>query len=734
MSAPPVLPPLPAGYHPHTPAVPPPLPPLPPEYISQQRDQSKSPLPAPRPHRLDPDLPSNMARSLDQSASAYPPHLNQNFQSLRPNYNPNPGFTPPQGPRSSFQPPPNSNTPWNPWNPPNQATAPLPASPRPLPPPHTLSHPPPQQPQYPPHSPRPPQPPMQHQPPPRAQSAVPSLTAPLPTIQSLSTALPTIQQPAHDPALKLAWARDVLLLIDRTQQPSSTDIPAGPVSIADPQLQRLASTAVPLIQQLSSTNQNPLPLHAAEALYLRATLEASGAYPDRIPHNPRQAFRDFEAAARAGFAAAWFRLGRDYENFNDAVHAKDCFERGAKLGVESCVYRMGMAHLLGQLGLPPNPAAALPFLQRAATLATTTTPQPAYVYALLLLGEFSPASLPPSLLPQAPIAQSEARRHLERAAYLGFAPAQYKLGHAYEFASPPFPFDALLSVQYYSLASQQGEVEADMALSKWFLCGAEGAFDKDEGLAFTFAEKAARRGLPSAEFAMGYYKEVGVGGEKDIQEAMRWYTLASEHGNTDALERIEALNQIVPQALSRQEHDTITEAKLVRKRTQARERSSVQSRMSAEDEKQVMEMARRSSTARSPQQHPPPQGHAQPAVVIDGSSPSNIPQQQQQGHRQFTGQHRYTLVDPGSGSVPPSRQQSPPQQSQPAYARPAGRPPGQRQGSGPSPQGPPQGPPGGPDRAPSPQAARPSGPKPPTTFAEMGIQGAKLEDKECVIM
>lgn len=186
---------------------------------------------------------------------------------------------------------------------------------------------------------------------------------------------------------------------------------------------------------------------------------------------------------------------------------------------------MGMAHLLGQLGLSANPAAAMPFLQRAATLASTTTPQPAYVYALLLLGEFSPASLPPSLLPQPPIAQTEARRHLERAAYLGFAPAQYKLGHAYEFASPPFPFDALLSVQYYSLASQQGEVEADMALSKWFLCGAEGAFDKDEGLAFTFAEKAARRGLPSAEFAMGYYKEVGVGGEKDIQDAMRWYTL-----------------------------------------------------------------------------------------------------------------------------------------------------------------------------------------------------------------
>lgn len=28
-----------------------------------------------------------------------------------------------------------------------------------------------------------------------------------------------------------------------------------------------------------------------------------------------------------------------------------------------------------------------------------------------------------------------------------------------------------------------------MALSKWFLCGAEGAFEKDENLAYVFAEK-----------------------------------------------------------------------------------------------------------------------------------------------------------------------------------------------------------------------------------------------------
>lgn len=186
-----------------------------------------------------------------------------------------------------------------------------------------------------------------------------------------------------------------------------------------------------------------------------------------------------------------------------------------------------MANLMGQLGFPADPQAALPLLNRAATLATIDVPQPAYVYALLLLNEFSHVSIPAQLfqpfLPPGVTQADEARRHLERAAYLNFAPAQYKLGHAYEFATPPFPFDALLSVQYYSLASQQGETEADMALSKWFLCGAEGAFDKDENLAWTFAEKAARKGLASAEFALGYYSEVGVGGPRNIDIARKWY-------------------------------------------------------------------------------------------------------------------------------------------------------------------------------------------------------------------
>jgi hypothetical protein len=65
---------------------------------------------------------------------------------------------------------------------------------------------------------------------------------------------------------------------------------------------------------------------------------AAGSFPQHAAQNPRIAFRDFETAARSGFHAAWFRLGRDYENFNDDVHARECFERGVKANVESCLY------------------------------------------------------------------------------------------------------------------------------------------------------------------------------------------------------------------------------------------------------------------------------------------------------------------------------------------------------------------------------------------------------------
>ncbi|KAG2008057.1 enzyme activator [Coprinopsis cinerea AmutBmut pab1-1] len=463
-------------------------------------------------------------------------------------------------------------------------------------------------------------------PPPSSSNA---LTAELPSIKTLLEALPAIQQPQFDPSLKITWARDVLFLADRAHHlhltlttqggtvPSLTDPIIGPMpfSALDPDLAQMLNAAVPMVlsiaspfppgQPHSSSTSSQMEAWQAEAVYMRALFQSTGAFPAHIAHNPKSAFRDFETAARGGYAGAWFRLGRDYETFGDLKHARECFERGARLGVESCLYRIGMAHLLGQLNLPANPTTALPILHRAAVLSSLECPQPAYVYALLLLSEFASITIPPStfaslkalttypppstpslndppLIPHGSSPHLESRTHLERSAYLHYPPAQYKLGHAYEFADPPFYFDPLLSVQYYSLASQSGEVEADMALSKWFLCGSTGGapiassgddssghFDKDESLALTFAQKASARNLPSGHFAMGYYAEVGIGQTPNIDTAIHYYTLAASLGNTDAQSRLDALKSTNNAPIDKSVH----QQRLERSRTQASRRA-----------------------------------------------------------------------------------------------------------------------------------------------------------------
>jgi hypothetical protein len=186
------------------------------------------------------------------------------------------------------------------------------------------------------------------------------------------------------------WYRDVFFLIERT---SPTDYPSRRPNLLVlprwPNLQVTRRHRCPPSSSNTPVNPKFLPC-VPEALAIRAFLQSTGALTSFMPNNPRAAFVDYESAGRNGFGSSWFRLGREYENFNDHQHARDCFERGVRLGVESRLYvclpfpscflsltlpqRMGMAHLLGQLSLLPNPSLALPLLHRAALLASLTQP------------------------------------------------------------------------------------------------------------------------------------------------------------------------------------------------------------------------------------------------------------------------------------------------------------------------------------------------------------------------
>ena len=369
-------------------SIPPPPPPPPqsqPEYHPSP-PHLEEPLLAPRPHKLNPDLPAEarlisltafvhvfiyndllqMARTLDNQVTrglpVPPPPPGVHYRGTSPfppcaSPNMAPGFVAPTLSTTPTPMPPAG--PWMPWQAPQSNSPPAGLSLQ-LPPSsvklvqqsqmNQAEHSPAQSLPYP----GPPSPedtftsamgslsvsdPSQKKP-----SEPPSLTAPLPTISSLIAALPSVQTPNNTPASKIAWCRDVIGLVDRLYvaptQTGSADPPSGPINVVDQELNRLVEIAVPMILQFANPNPVPqqLPPHAAEAIYLRAKFESTGAYPQFIPQNSRMAFRDYERAARAGFAYAWFKLGRDYENFGDSQHAKDCYERGIRNNSESCLY------------------------------------------------------------------------------------------------------------------------------------------------------------------------------------------------------------------------------------------------------------------------------------------------------------------------------------------------------------------------------------------------------------
>ncbi|GAA5861746.1 hypothetical protein JCM3774_002692 [Rhodotorula dairenensis] len=559
--------------------------------------------------------------------------------------------------------------------------------------------------------------------------------------------LASMRETAHagggEMSRKVAWAKQVLKFIERQQSS------AGESSrITDPTLVRWTDEALNHILA-SASSPNPVPL----ALYLRGDLSSTGSFPSYRSKDTKASFRDFEAAANAGYHKAWFRIGRAYEDYGDVRRAVGAYEKGVERGDCGSTYRLAMAYLLGQIGVVADINKALGLLRRAADGADLDTPQPPYVLGMLLSGEFESPGVTFDKS-QIPIDLDEAKWRVERAAYLNCGPAQYKMGYAYEYATLGCLFDPLLSVQYYALASQNSEVEADMALSKWYLCGSEGNFEKNEGLAVTFAEKAAARQLPAAEFALGYFYEVGIGGPIDLEKAKRWYERAASHGNTDATGRLAALKRSSQAALNRTDHDSNIETRLVRKRTQAQHRSDEQrERLAAAKLKASLSGPPPPQQTQAPlrqSQGPPPPINVAQAQAQYKPSPSQPPLRQSTGGsssypsstfrrqntiRQVEAAARMGPAPPGTpnpGRFPQPQQQQVPQQ------HPSGPRPVSYQLTDSGPQNAPQ------VRRPSPQAAgrpqaiqmkpQPTQQQKPATFAEMGITTQKAKNSDCAVI
>ena len=262
-----------------------------------------------------------------------------------------------------------------------------------------------------------------------------------------------------------------------------------------------------------------------EAMFYLADCYGSGGLGLQI--DPQEAFKLYQSAAKLGHAQAAYRVAVCCEMGNeegggtkrDPPRAVTWYKRAAAMGDTPAMYKTAMILLKGLLGQPPNRRDAVTWLKRAAERATAENP-----HALHELGLLYEAAGGNDVVVRD---VAHARELFEQAARLGYKFSQFRLASAYEYGHLDCPVDPRQSIKWYSKAAAQGEHQSELALSGWYLTGSEGILQQSDTEAYLWARKAAQSGLAKAEYAMGYFTEVGIGVTANLDEAKKWYWRAS---------------------------------------------------------------------------------------------------------------------------------------------------------------------------------------------------------------
>ncbi|MCJ1310934.1 hypothetical protein MMC25_004602 [Agyrium rufum] len=323
----------------------------------------------------------------------------------------------------------------------------------------------------------------------------------------------------NDPAVQYEFA--VFMINAAREDPSQTpEARAELLKEARHILQRLSDKSYPFAQ------------------YYLADGYASGLFSKDGREDNERAFPLFVAASKHGHAEAGYRAALCYEfawgTRKDPPRAVQFYRQSASKNHPGAMSRLGRACLLGDLGLTGRDAQreGLKWLKRAADAADFQYNSAPYDLGLLHETGFG-GDVFQDL--------SYAAQLFTQSAELGHGEANYRLGDAYEHGKLNCPRDPALSVHFYTGAAQKGHALAMMALCAWYMVGAEPVLEKDESEAYEWAKRAAELGLPKAEYAVGYFTEMGIGCRRDPLEANVWYVRAADNGDERARHRIAAI-------------------------------------------------------------------------------------------------------------------------------------------------------------------------------------------------
>ncbi|KAJ1917400.1 hypothetical protein H4219_003211 [Mycoemilia scoparia] len=299
----------------------------------------------------------------------------------------------------------------------------------------------------------------------------------------------------------------------------------------------LCDKALKLMNKVKSSGRGGA---AAEAVFLLASAYFHGQYG--LKKDQGRAFELYQLGAKQSHPEATYRTAVCYELGagcrKDHGRAIQFYRKSASQGCVPAMYKLGLILLKGLLSTSPAPREAITWLKRAGDNADEK-----YPHALHELANCYERGGIPGLIED----EAYAKELHTKAAQLNYVPSQVRLGLAYEYGTLGCPIDARKSIGWYTRAAERGDHDAELALSGWYLTGAEGVLPQNDVEAYLWAQKAAEGGLPKAEYAMGYYTESGIGtpqGANTIEQAMYWYRRAAQHNNKRAVQRLTELKHM----------------------------------------------------------------------------------------------------------------------------------------------------------------------------------------------
>lgn len=303
---------------------------------------------------------------------------------------------------------------------------------------------------------------------------------------------------------------------------------AGDVKAIKKYRDALLQESLKLIKRLATQGLGLGKPAYADAQFFLANCLGNGSLGLQVDHE--KAYNLYVQASKQNHPQATFRTAVCNElgagTRKDANRAVLFYRKASALGDTAGMYKLGMILLNGLLGQQRNPKEALLWLKRAAGQADEDNPHALHELAMLyekpvVLGQ------PPAATLLVPHDEGYARELYTQAAQLGYAPSQNRLGSCYEYGALTCPIDPRRSIAWYTRAAERGDAESELALSGWYLTGSDGVLKQSDSEAYLWARRAANKGLPKAEYAVGYYSEVGIGVKQDIDEAKRWYMRAA---------------------------------------------------------------------------------------------------------------------------------------------------------------------------------------------------------------